>query len=81
MIIFIISFSGVNLTTIVGQSTFSQVHNKLSNNFEIQTTPRDYWPTAGWINSTPEDQSMNSSKLNEMLEQIHENNYLFDSKV
>ena len=31
---------------------------------------RNYWPTDGWLNSTPEEQGMDSELLNEMMDQI-----------
>jgi len=31
---------------------------------------RDYWPTEGWMNSTPEEQGMDSVRLQEMLDHI-----------
>jgi CubicO group peptidase (beta-lactamase class C family) len=34
----------------------------------------DYWPTADWRSSTPEDQGIDSEKLRRMLEYIKENN-------
>ena len=40
---------------------------------------RDYWPTDGWLNTTPEDQDMDSELLNEMMDQIGEYGLLIDS--
>jgi CubicO group peptidase (beta-lactamase class C family) len=37
---------------------------------EPATADRDYWPTNGWLTSTPEDQGMDSTVLGEMLEGI-----------
>jgi len=31
---------------------------------------RDYWPTEGWMNSTPEDQGMDSVRLQQMIDHI-----------
>jgi CubicO group peptidase (beta-lactamase class C family) len=36
---------------------------------------RDYWPTDGWLDSTPEEQGMNSTILQEMLDYIEDRNY------
>ena len=33
-------------------------------------TSDDYWPTAGWRNSTPEDLGMSSARLQEMIDHI-----------
>ncbi|MHA1959021.1 MAG: serine hydrolase domain-containing protein [Candidatus Thorarchaeota archaeon] len=35
---------------------------------------RDYWPTDDWQNATPEEHGMDSSKLDEMIDYIEENN-------
>jgi CubicO group peptidase (beta-lactamase class C family) len=46
--------------------------------FEPSATPdfssnsRDYWPTEGWLNTTPEEQGMSSSRLQEMIDHIAE---------
>ena len=42
---------------------------------------RDYWPTDGWLDSTPEEQGMNSTKLQEMLDYIEDRNYDINSVV
>lgn len=39
----------------------------------------DYWPTAGWRTSTPEEQGMNSEKLNDMLDETLREKYSIDS--
>lgn len=41
----------------------------------------DYWPTTGWLNATPEEHGMDSSKLNEMMEFIETNEWNYDSIV
>ncbi|MHA1943657.1 MAG: serine hydrolase domain-containing protein, partial [Candidatus Thorarchaeota archaeon] len=43
------------------------------------TSDRDYWPTAGWQNTTPEEQGMDSTLLNEMMDRIDEHGILIDS--
>ena len=40
---------------------------------------RDYWPTDGWLNTTPEEQGMDSELLNKMMDQISEHGLRFDS--
>ncbi len=40
---------------------------------------RDYWPTDGWRNSTPEAEGMQSSTLDAMLEYIETQEYRIDS--
>ena len=39
----------------------------------------DYWPTAGWRTSTPEEQGMHSKILADMLEWIQIKSYIIDS--
>ena len=34
------------------------------------STVRDYWPTDGWMNSTPEEQGMSSTRLQQMIDHI-----------
>jgi CubicO group peptidase (beta-lactamase class C family) len=40
---------------------------------------RDYWPTDGWLNTTPEEQGMDSELLNEMMDQIQTRAIRIDS--
>jgi CubicO group peptidase (beta-lactamase class C family) len=40
---------------------------------------RDYWPTEDWQNATPEEHGIDSSKIDEMLDYIEENNIRIDS--
>ena len=39
----------------------------------------DYWPTAGWRESTPEEQGMHSEKLNELIDKVLRERYNIDS--
>jgi CubicO group peptidase (beta-lactamase class C family) len=51
----------------------------------IQVNPSsadpDYWPTEGWLTSTPEEQGMSSSKLQEMMDYIESDYYIIHSIV
>jgi CubicO group peptidase (beta-lactamase class C family) len=40
---------------------------------EGDPTSDDYWPTGGWRNSTPEEQGMSSTRLQEMVSHIIDN--------
>ena len=40
-----------------------------------------YWPTEGWRASTPEEQGMDSAKLEEMMEYIDETNLAIESVI
>lgn len=40
---------------------------------------RDYWPTEAWQTSTPEEQAMDSAKLEEMLALVDEHDIAIDS--
>ena len=44
------------------------VETSLSNIYTSST--RDYWPTDGWMNSTPEEQGMSSARLQQMIDHI-----------
>ncbi|MFX0092876.1 MAG: serine hydrolase domain-containing protein [Candidatus Hodarchaeota archaeon] len=41
----------------------------------------EYWPTTDWLSSTPEEQGMNSTKLNQMAEYIASHGFAIDSVV
>ncbi|MFW9849718.1 MAG: serine hydrolase domain-containing protein [Candidatus Thorarchaeota archaeon] len=47
----------------------------------IPAAVRDYWPTNGWLNSTPEEQGMDSTRLQEMLDYIEDNHIAIHSVV
>ena len=73
------------LTFLVISSTFLLLMTSL---FPVQgiayspsqeSTNRDYWPTDGWLNTTPEEQGMDSGLLNEMIDRIDELDVLIDS--
>ncbi len=40
---------------------------------------RDYWPTDGWLNTTPEEQGMDGALLDEMMDQIQTRAIRIDS--
>ena len=42
---------------------------------------RDYWPTEGWRNSTPESQGMNSTVLDDVLDYINRYGYNIDGML
>ena len=42
---------------------------------------RDYWPTDEWLNTTPEEQGMNSNSLNRIDEIINENDIMIHSVI
>ena len=41
----------------------------------------EYWPTDGWLTSTPEEQGMSSAKLQEMMDYIESDYYIIHSIV
>ncbi|MGY5858330.1 MAG: serine hydrolase [Candidatus Thorarchaeota archaeon] len=49
--------------------------------FGYQDALRDYYPTDEWRTCTPEEQGMNGSLLDEMLQYIIENEWAFDSII
>ncbi len=44
-----------------------------------EVVDRDYWPTDGWRNSTPEEQGMDPKLLNDMMDRIDETGLHIDS--
>jgi len=46
---------------------------------DVASEPSEYWPTEGWRASTPEEQSMDSEILVEMLDELIEQGYNIDS--
>ena len=40
---------------------------------------RDYWPTDGWLNATPQEQGMNEDLLTEMMDHIQAQSIRIDS--
>ncbi len=57
--------------------------NALANSDYIRDSPltRDYWPTDGWLNSTPDEQGMDSTILQEMVDYVDDENYNIYSVV
>ena len=47
--------------------------------FSQSAVDRDYWPTDEWQTSTPEEQGMRSTVLNDMMNATEENQLLIDS--
>ncbi|MFX1253404.1 MAG: serine hydrolase domain-containing protein [Promethearchaeota archaeon] len=47
----------------------------------LSDTTVDYWPTTDWLESTPEEQGMNSTKLNQVIDYINAQNFAIDSVV
>ncbi|MHA3963266.1 MAG: serine hydrolase domain-containing protein [Candidatus Thorarchaeota archaeon SMTZ1-45] len=45
------------------------------------STVRNYWPTDGWRNTTPEEQGMDSTQLRNMVDYIDENSINIDSVI
>ena len=53
--------------------------NEEKETITIEVIPGVPWPTKGWLTSTPEEQDMDSTKLEEMMEHIDEHDYAIDS--
>ena len=43
---------------------------KVTNSTSINANSPDYWPTTGWLTSTPEEEDMNPAYLESMLQYI-----------
>ena len=63
MIITLLVFS--SLTNFSYAAASSQTRN-------FDATTRDYWPTVEWLNSTPEEQGMDSARLQQMVDHIED---------
>jgi CubicO group peptidase (beta-lactamase class C family) len=55
--------------------------NEEKETIRIEVLPGLPWPTNGWITSTPEEQDMDSNKLEEMMEYIDERDIPIDSVI
>jgi len=53
----------------------------LGSGVPISSQVPDYWPTAGWRESSPEMQGMSSAKLNEMMQYVRQQTIGIDSVV
>ncbi len=47
----------------------------------LSNAPPDYWPTDGWLTSTPEEQGMNSTVLNGVHTLVYDRGWTLDSIV
>ena len=54
-------------------STANTIGN--SNDISNSSITRDYWPTDGWQNSTPDEQGLDSTKLQEMVDYVIEEDF------
>ena len=63
------------------QGVVIQDYNSTFTKSILSHSEPDYWPTEGWRFSTPEEQGMNSTILNEMNRTIYEDDYWFDSLI
>ncbi len=60
----------------LGLLVISSLSTPLAFAAEPSQVTRDYWPTESWQKSTPEDEGMNSTKLNEMLNYLENDSAL-----
>jgi CubicO group peptidase (beta-lactamase class C family) len=72
LIILILLVSNVN----VAANSINSAHS-----ITPSSVSREYWPTQRWQNTTPEEQGMDSSKLQEMVNYIDEENIHIDSVI
>ena len=61
---------GAILLLLLSSVTSPSIASGPSSYDAFTSTTRDYWPTEGWMNSTPEEQGMDSAKLQEMIDHI-----------
>ncbi len=74
---FITSLIIVSTIALGGSLASTSLYHDLS----VFDTSSDYWPTEGWQDSTPEEQEMDSSKLDSMLDLINRSELAVDSVV
>ena len=76
-------FSFLIVTLLLLSLSLSSVsgHNYVPTESRIKAEDRDYWPTEGWRNATPEDLSMDSSRLQGLVDYVEENDYPIHSVV
>ena len=70
----IISFLIFCSIVILTLPQISVENNSIVSDRTFTTSDRDYWPTEGWRNSTPEDQEMSSEDINAMMDFFEEQN-------
>ncbi|TET07240.1 MAG: class C beta-lactamase-related serine hydrolase [Candidatus Thorarchaeota archaeon] len=58
------------LLLLLSTVTTPSIASESSSFVEFTSATRDYWPTEGWMNSTPEEQGMDSVLLEEMIDHI-----------
>ncbi len=63
------------------QVSMTHIYNQTLKRSINSISEPDYWPTDGWRFSTPEEQGMNSTIINEMNRTIEEEDYWFDSLI
>ncbi len=75
------------LAVVVSTMLFSQTviptstSESIMRDYMISQDPVEYWPTNEWQISTPEEQGMDSSKLDEAMEYIDDNDVRCDGLV
>ncbi|MFW9919124.1 MAG: serine hydrolase domain-containing protein [Candidatus Thorarchaeota archaeon] len=76
VILFLSSLSVLTSEQAIGRSVST---NSGFSTSQDGTAPRDYWPTYGWRNSTPAEEGMSVTILNNMIGHIEELDYPIDS--
>ncbi|MHA1958963.1 MAG: serine hydrolase domain-containing protein [Candidatus Thorarchaeota archaeon] len=67
-----LAYTGITILILLSSVSFGTAANELP--LHRPLADRDYWPTDGWLNSTPEDQGMDSSKFQDMMNHIEDDN-------
>jgi CubicO group peptidase (beta-lactamase class C family) len=53
---------------------YAPSHCNASSPQVVKSASDEYWPTAGWRNSTPDEQGMNAARLRQMITHINDSN-------
>lgn len=70
-----------SLTVTVSVTDSQWVPSSEKTSTQFGSKSRNYWPTNGWLNSTPEEQGMDSRKLQEMMNYVTEEDLSIHSIV
>ncbi len=66
---------------ILTASALGNIQTRSLGSIPSQDATRDYWPTEGWIHSLPEEQGMDSSNLEDMMDYIEHDDINIHSVV
>ena len=75
------AFTLIFLILCVSFAKVSAITNRAIYDMTSSNISRDYWPTERWQNTTPEEQGMDSTTLQDMMNYIGSSHYQIDSVI